>query len=443
MAKKPFTSIISWLFLVAVLLAFCSIAARAVIKEVLIEGLGMDNALTQKAFPAGDGGGKVQVTGDDGSTDWSLTYPFQEQSATVQVSFLQNLENHVTEAETALTDYCKQMLPYYDTLVTQTSAMQEKIGWNITAYPEYNAIAQVTGDYYATVLEKQDMTENIRSVSLLQEYCESLGTGFLYVQAPYKICKYTDNVVGDFSNENADALVAGLEAEGVAHIDMREEIHNAGYDHHSLFFVTDSHWKPRTGLWATGIIAQRLNDLYSCDIPLTYFEQDQYTAQVYEDWFLGSQGKRLTLARANPEDIELLYPTYPTDLRFYAPALGVDLTGDFSVVYDMSHIETKNYMYLTPYSAYAHSDSAVVRYENHLAPNDTKILLIKDSFANVVAPFLSQGVAQLDLLDLRYFNGSVETYIAETQPDVVMVLYNPGNLKEIDWDTHLSTFDFR
>ena len=50
---------------------------------------------------------------------------------------------------------------------------------------------------------------------------------------------------------------------------------------------------------------------------------------------------------------------------------------------------------------------------------------------------------QLDLLDLRYFNGSVETYIAETQPDVVMVLYNPGNLKEIDWDTHLSTFDFR
>ena len=208
MAKKPFTSIISWLFLVAVLLAFCSIAARAVIKEVLIEGLGMDNALTQKAFPAGDGGGKVQVTGDDGSTDWSLTYPFQEQSATVQVSFLQELENRVTEAETALTDYCKQMLPYYDTLVTQTSAMQEKIGWNITAYPEYNAIAQVTSDYYATVLEKQDMTENIRSVSLLQEYCESLGTGFLYVQAPYKICKYTDNVVGDFSNENADALVA-------------------------------------------------------------------------------------------------------------------------------------------------------------------------------------------------------------------------------------------
>ena len=249
--------------------------------------------------------------------------------------------------------------------------------------------------------------------------------------------------MGDFSNENADALVAGLEAEGVAHIDMREEIHNAGYDHHSLFFVTDSHWKPRTGLWATGVIAQRLNDLYGCDIPLTYFEQDQYTAQVYEDWFLGSQGKRLTLARAHPEDIELLYPTYPTELRFYAPALGVDLTGDFSVVYDMKHIETKNYMYLTPYSAYAHSDSAVVRYENHLAPNDTKILLIKDSFANVVAPFLSQGVAQLDLLDLRYFNGSVETYIAETQPDVVMVLYNPGNLKEIDWDTHLSTFDFR
>jgi len=46
-------------------------------------------------------------------------------------------------------------------------------------------------------------------------------------------------------------------------------------------------------------------------------------------------------------------------------------------------------------------------------------------------------------LDLRHFTGSVETFILDTKPDAVIVMYPPDNVHEINWETHEDTFDFR
>jgi LmbE family N-acetylglucosaminyl deacetylase len=50
---------------------------------------------------------------------------------------------------------------------------------------------------------------------------------------------------------------------------------------------------------------------------------------------------------------------------------------------------------------------------------------------------------QLDILDLRHFTGSLRSYITETKPDMVIVLYNPNAIAAPDYATHTSMFDFR
>ena len=49
----------------------------------------------------------------------------------------------------------------------------------------------------------------------------------------------------------------------------------------------------------------------------------------------------------------------------------------------------------------------------------------------------------MDVIDLRSFDGSLETYINMSKPDTVILLYNPGVEGKIDWDSHTSLFDFR
>ena len=121
----------------------------------------------------------------------------------------------------------------------------------------------------------------------------------------------------------------------------------------------------------------------------------------------------------------------------------MDVEGSFDVLYNMDRVNEKDYMSLDPYSAYQYSDQALLRITNHLASNDLKVLWIKDSFSNVVTPFISQGIAQLDVIDLRYFTGSVQTYIEETEPDLVVAMYAPGSITPIDASAHTSHFDFR
>jgi hypothetical protein len=47
------------------------------------------------------------------------------------------------------------------------------------------------------------------------------------------------------------------------------------------------------------------------------------------------------------------------------------------------------------------------------------------------------------MIDPRSFTGSIKTYILKNKPDIVIVMYEPGNIETPDYGTHLSTFDFR
>lgn len=64
----------------------------------------------------------------------------------------------------------------------------------------------------------------------------------MFVQAPFKVCKYGDSDINnkfDFSNANADDLIAGLSKNGIRYIDLRDEARSDfGVDqYHELFFV--------------------------------------------------------------------------------------------------------------------------------------------------------------------------------------------------------------
>lgn len=62
-----------------------------------------------------------------------------------------------------------------------------------------------------------------------------------------------------------------------------------------------------------------------------------------------------------------------------------------------------------------------------------------------MAPFLAMAVAEVDIIDLRYFTGSLRNFIQQHNPDIVIALYSPSteSREKIDWSSHKDPFDFR
>jgi hypothetical protein len=186
------------------------------------------------------------------------------------------------------------------------------------------------------------------------------------------------------------------------------------------------------------------NDHYGWNADLSLLDPEQFDYVTYEDWFLGSQGKKVTLARCQPDDFTLIYPKYETRFHYYVPSKKIDAAGDYSIVYDMTQIETCNYYKSDPYHTCNYGDQPLIQIENQLTADDHKILIIHDSFGDCVISCLALAEKNVDSLDIRHFTGSVKSYIEENSPDLVIVMYNAENAAgEIDYTTHTDEFDFR
>ena len=64
--------------------------------------------------------------------------------------------------------------------------------------------------------------------------------------------------------------------------------------------------------------------------------------------------------------------------------------------------------------------------------------MLKDSFSSVVIPFLSLSYEELCFIDPRVFSEDLLEFVEEYDPDLVMVLYNPGAYE----NNNLAMFEF-
>jgi hypothetical protein len=259
----------------------------------------------------------------------------------------------------------------------------------------------------------------------LYDFLRGLDIDFLYVQSPHKI-RRGDAVTGtlDFSAENTDRLLSALSSRRIPCVDMRKNIEEENLDHRSLFYQTDHHWKTETGLWAAKTIARYLNENKGFAIDLTVLDPERYRYEIFRNWHLGILGKKVTLVQARADDFTFISPGFDTDFSLKIPDKHIDARGDFDVFIEHAMLDTKNSYLLDAYGAYLYGNRPLISIHNNKLSGGKKVLLIKDSFANMVAPFLSTGIADLDIVDARIFDGSIETYIEKNRPDMVIVLYN-------------------
>ena len=295
-----------------------------------------------------------------------------------------------------------------------------------------------------TYVEEQadDLPEKAARLSDFNNHLQTNGIPLLYVQLPFKINKDNKGLppgIADYSNENADRMLAALSSRGVDTYDLRDEIVADKLDYPTLFFKTDHHWTPETGLWAAQKIAGKLNSGYGFNIDLPLLEKSRFQVIIYANTFLGSMGKRVGQYYAGTDDFSLILPQYETDMRcVYNRVNGkmFERNGSFEDTWIFPENLKKDYFELNTYATYTGADYPLLEIANNLTAGK-KILVLRDSFSGVLVPFLSLAAGgELHAIDPRYYKGSITDYVGEFKPDLVLVLYNPGVLREMSFFTY-------
>ena len=82
------------------------------------------------------------------------------------------------------------------------------------------------------------------------------------------------------------------------------------------------------------------------------------------------------------------------------------------------------------YAVFLSGNHARVHIETN-APDHRRLLVIKDSYAHALAPFLAEEFREIDLIDLRYFKReTVSEWLREHPADEILFVYGIGSLTE-------------
>lgn len=298
-----------------------------------------------------------------------------------------------------------------------------------------NGVVKLDSGELVTTVEQRDVAQQAQSVVQLQEWLEGQDIEFLYVNTPYEICD-TDNRlpvgIEDYSNDNANRFVALLQQAEVPCLNLHDVMHEEGMNHYDAFFKTDHHWTIETAFWAfTQIVKYTEEELNMC-VPEEYLSLDSYVQTEIEEIILGSNGRKTGYLYGGLDSMTTIVPVFDTSVRMIVEEQQMIREGSFEEAFMFYDRMTGTDIYETAqYDVYMGQDYGLCSLQNTDAVCEQKILLIKDSYSRPVMAFMGTVYSQVDVIDMRYYQGNVYEYIEEENPDMVIIIYNPYMLNEV------------
>lgn len=299
-------------------------------------------------------------------------------------------------------------------------------------------VYKMTNGQLTYAYPKYDTDPIVEQFKLLKDACDKEDIPLLYIQWPYKVDKYNNQLphgMEDYGNLNADSLLEGLELAGIDTLDYREVVRDLDAEYSSLFFNTDHHWTTDTAFDAYIYLLSYLKENYGLDYDEMLVDKSNYTRVEMPASFIGSQANRTGRLYAGIDDFSYIYPNFDTDFRRrrYNSDREIILkkNGSFEKALLVSSIISNPETAMTYRdSCYFGAHAPLTRVRNNKV-DDGSILIVGDSFCKPVSAFLSLSVDSLRYMYLEDYNSSsLIDFIQGKDIDVLIVAYNPSAIKK-------------
>lgn len=310
--------------------------------------------------------------------------------------------DYMQDYETYVTDQFP-LRNYWITLKTLTERAMFKT--------EINGVYFAKDHYY---IERQDKEKILSELAMKNcqtlldfagKYTQKLGAGSVSVMlVPTASCVLKDKLPLLAPDDGQTRLLDELKREMAAGawVDVYGEL--AVHSGEELYYRTDHHWTTLGAFYGYCAWKEKQGHLRP-DIA-------DYEKVCLTDSFTGTLYAKVNV-KMQPDSI-YAFVKPEENLR-----MRLDMEGEWwNTVYAEEKLSTRD-----KYAVFCDGNHAVTEIETSL-DNDRHLLIIKDSYAHCLAPFLTEDFENITMLDLRYYNGSIEEYAEQNHVTDVLIVYN-------------------
>lgn len=212
---------------------------------------------------------------------------------------------------------------------------------------------------------------------------------------------------GADSWDQTDLLASAGEITGLPTVDFDAVL--SQHKDEPIFYRTDHHWTT-------------LGAFYGANTILKFFGKD--TLKV-EDFTVEIASERFNGTLYSTSGIHWLIPD---TMEYWVSEDGISVkswrTGkeEDAPLYDRSYLEQKD-----KYSSFLGGNQPLCVVRNENITDGSKLLLVRDSYSDALAPFLAHRFEEVHLIDLRQNRMPVSSYAAEHGIEDILVIYSVQN----------------
>ena len=301
---------------------------------------------------------------------------------------------YMTEAE----EYVSDQLVLRDGWVALKA-----LGERLTGKQENNGIYFAAGDTLIRRIGEPDLLLLEENIETMNAFASGTDAQVLFGLIPSAADIWRDRLPTGAPTADEQAWIEEITGRMTAPaIDLSAALRR--HSQEAIYYRTDHHWTSLGAFYGANAIfeAAGLEPLLLSD----------YRRQTVSEGFLGTNYSSACAWWAEPDTIEV-----------YVEEDGKQVTSNFTGreepgrLYAVERLDTKNqYAYFLG----GNQPLCVIRSQ----AKGPKLLVLRDSYTDCLAPFLSERFQEVHLFDLRYNRLSPADYIREQGIDMVLILYS-------------------
>ena len=272
---------------------------------------------------------------------------------------------------------------------------------------ENNGVYFAAQDTLITRLDEPDPDLLTKNIEYVNKLVSRVDVPVLFGLIPTAADVWADRLPAGAPTADQEALIRDLYGRTAAGtVDVRSAL--TAHADEEIYYRTDHHW---TSLGAYYGYTALMEAMGLEPVPLSDYERTTVAEDFYGTSY-SSAGARWTA---------------PDRIDTYVPGQGVSVTSYFDgtptqgALYVEEHLAEKD-----KYSFFLGGNQPLCVIQGQKA-DGPKLLLIRDSYSDALAPFLTAHCSEVHLFDLRYNRTSVKGYVEEHGIDQVAVLYSVSN----------------
>lgn len=267
------------------------------------------------------------------------------------------------------------------------------------------------GYYFERILNSHLSEKRyLNNLHYLEKFSETYNTNTFFMPVPSKGTILAEQLPDHAVLYNADQFYkqADQQLKQTKYLDIRSLLlHSVSDD--QLYFKTDHHWTMYAAYLA---YTSWCSVQEHTTMPLSHF-----IPKCVSTDFFG------TLYSKAPD-----FHTHPDHLFLPSNVPEAEVTIDFKSVesiYNYDKLDTKD-----KYGVYFGGNFGRIDIHTKNSSHNKSLVVIKDSFANSLIPFLIADYAHITMIDFRYYNSPISKLLMEIQPDETLVIYEISNFAQ-------------